>query len=378
MGNGSGAITGSGAVIRFIYVIFLPLFFELLDAVSVSGVIRFLVFVVIVLGFTPGQSQAQERKHIASPYGERVFHTENIRWFLTQLVSTHPTACRWILHAGSSLYKHGDIYRAVRTQQVSAGEMFIAMLGNKHPVFKLDSLPFLVTDFAEAELLYKASRPLMADILAKDGLRFLYAVPWPPQGIYTHELVTSLADFNGLLLRAYSSTTSQLALTLNATPVSVQAAEIPQAFATGMINAMVTSPSTGVSSQAWDYVDVYTDAQVWIPKNMVFMHEQQFQALSAKQQRRLLLAAEQAEQRGWRLAREETVLKTRQLDQEGMQVVKPGKQLISEFEAVGEQMIHFWKKEAATAPEALDVLSRYLALRAGHRTRQQLAGRVKS
>ena len=61
-----------------------------------------------------------------------------------------------------------------------------------------------------------------------------------------------------------------------------------------------------------------------------------------------------------------------------MQVVKPGKQLISEFEAVGEQMIHFWKKEAATAPEALDVLSRYLALRAGHRTRQQMVGRVKS
>ena len=176
-------------------------------------------------------------------------------------------------------------------------------------------------------------------------------------GFYTKKPVNSVADLKGLKMRAYSPTTSRLAVLLDATPTTVQTPEIPQAFSTGIIDAMVTSPSTGVSSQAWDFVSNYTDTQAWIPKNMVIVNAKSFKRLDKKTQDAVMEAAATAEKRGWEMAMAETEAKTKTLSEKGMKVAKPSAELVKGLTAIGKTMGEEWAKDAGeTGAEILKAL----------------------
>ena len=281
-----------------------------------------------------------------TPYADGVHHTKNVRQFAEDVNKATGGEVEIVVHSGASLFKHPEIHRAVRTGQVPIGEMFMGLLGNDNPLFKADNIPFLASDFESAKKLWDASRPAIEKALEKEGLRLLYAVPWPPQGFYTKQPVRSAKDLEGLKMRAYSPTTARLAVLLKATPTTVQTPEIPQAFSTGIIEAMVTSPTTGVSSQAWDFVDHYTDTRAWIPKNMVIVNARAFKRLDEKQQQAILAAAAAAEKRGWEMAQAETEAKTKTLAEQGMKVSAPSDQLKQELQEIGRIMSEEWAAEA--------------------------------
>lgn len=303
-------------------------------------------------------SFAATKWDMPTPYGDGVHHTKNVRQFTKDVNEATGGDLNIVVHSGASLIKHPEIHRAVRSGQVPIGEMFMGLLGNDNPVFKADNIPFLASDFDSAKKLWKASRPAIEKALQKDGLKLLYAVPWPPQGFYTKKPINKIEDLNGLKMRAYSPTTSRLAVLLGATPTTVQTPEIPQAFSTGIINAMVTSPSTGVSSQAWDFVSNYTDTQAWIPKNMVFVNAKAFKRLDEKTQKTVMDAAAKAEERGWKMAMEETDAKTKTLAEKGMKVAQPSDELKKGLQKIGKTMGDEWAKEAGeTGQEILKALN---------------------
>ena len=293
-----------------------------------------------------GTSYAETKWDMPTPYGDGVHHTKNVRQFADELNKQTNGELKIVVHSGASLIKHPEIHRAVRTGQVPIGELFMGLLGNDNPIFKADNIPFLASDFTSAKRLWDATRPSIEKALEKDGLKLLYAVPWPPQGFYTKKPISSAADLAGLKMRAYSPTTSRLAVLLKATPTTVQTPEIPQAFSTGIIDAMVTSPSTGVSSQSWDYVTDYTDTQAWIPKNMVIVNMRAFKRLDQEIQQAVMKAAASAELRGWEMAQAETAAKTATLAENGIKVAKPSRQLKTDLMAIGKTMGDEWAKEA--------------------------------
>lgn len=302
-------------------------------------------------------SFAATKWDMPTPYGDGVHHTKNVKQFAEDVKKATAGNLNIVVHSGASLIKHPEIHRAVRTGQVPIGEMFMGLLGNDNPVYKADNIPFLASNFDAAKALWKASRPAIDKALEKEGLKLLYAVPWPPQGFYTKKPINSVADLKGLKMRAYSPTTSRLAVLLEATPTTVQTPEIPQAFSTGIINAMVTSPSTGVSSQAWDFVSNYTDTQAWIPKNMVIVNGKSFKRLDEKSQKAVMDAATAAETRGWEMAMAETEAKTKMLAEKGMKVAKPSAELVTGLTAIGKTMGQEWAKDAGdTGAEILKAL----------------------
>lgn len=288
-----------------------------------------------------------------TPYGDGVHHTKNVRHFADDVNKATGGELNIVVHSGASLYKHPEIHRAVRSGQVSIGEMFMGLLGNDNAIFKADNIPFLASDFDSAKKLWAASRGPIEKALAKDGLKLLYAVPWPPQGFYTKKAIHSGADVKGMKLRAYSPATSRLAVLLGASPTTVQTPEIPQAFSTGLIDAMVTSPSTGVSSQAWDYVSYYTDTQAWIPKNMVIVNARAFKRLPKASQKAVMDAAAKAENRGWGMAMSETRAKTDTLREKGMNVSMPSAQLKADLQKVGATMSKEWAAEAGSVGQKI-------------------------
>ena len=301
---------------------------------------------------------AATKWQMPTAYGDSTFHTQNIRQFAKDVAEATGGELEIVVHSAGSLVKHPQIKRAVQTGQAQIGESIISLHANEDPLFGLDSLPFVATSYEEAEKLWAAQRPAIEKKLAGSGLKLLYTVAWPPQGLYTAKPVNHLADMRGVRFRAYNNATSRVAELMGATPTQIETTEIPQAFSTGMVAAMMTSPSTGVTSSAWDYVDHYYDVKAWLPKNMVYVNQRAFDALSKEQQQAVLAAARQAELRGWEMSRREADEMTRKLAEQ-MEVHQPTEQLMSEFAQIGQTMLDEWLNSAGD--EGRQVVEAYRA-----------------
>src|SRR6185295_198391 len=227
------------------------------------------------------------------------------------------------VHSAASLFKAPEIKRAVQGGQAQIGEILISGYSNEDPIFGIDSVPFLATSYAEAAKLWKASHKALDERFAKQGLMILYSVPWPPQGIYSSKPLASVADMKGLKMRTYNPYTSRIAELAGAQPVTIQAAELAQAFATGAVNANITSGATGYDTKAWEVVKNYYDTQAWLPKNVVFVNQKAFDALDKASQDAVVKAAAEAEVRGWKVSEEKTAFYNAELKKNGMNVAAP-------------------------------------------------------
>ncbi|SEL43654.1 TRAP-type C4-dicarboxylate transport system, substrate-binding protein [Roseovarius azorensis] len=302
---------------------------------------------------------AQTAWDMPTPYGDSVFHTQNIMQFADDVADATEGELTITVHSAGSLYAHPEIRDSVRRGLAPIGEILMSQLANEDAVFGVDSVPFLAASYDDAQKLWEASRDQISARLAEQGLTLLFAVPWPGQSLYLTEEVTSIEQMKGVSFRAYNTATERLAQLMGAVPTTVEAGDIPTAFSTSRVKAMITSPSTGVSSQAWDFVSHYIDTQAWLPKNMVFVNTRAFEALPEDQQEALREAAAAAEARGWQMSREETAAKIATLKENGMQVSAPSDTLAAELREIGATMTEEWKASAGDA--GLAILSAYQA-----------------
>ncbi|HUL95277.1 MAG TPA: TRAP transporter substrate-binding protein [Usitatibacter sp.] len=296
---------------------------------------------------------AQVKWDMPTPYPATNFHTENIAQFIDDVDKGTGGKVKITLHANASLFKAPEIKRAVQGNQAQIGEILISGYSNEDPVYGVDSVPFLATSYAEAAKLWKASRKAIEERFAKQGLMVLYAVPWPPQGIYSSKPLASVADMKGLKMRTYNPYTSRIAELAGAQPVTIQVAELAQAFATGAVNANITSGATGYDTKAWEVVKNYYDTQAWLPKNIVFVNKSAFDALDKASQAAVLKAAADAETRGWKTSQEKNQWYLEQLAKNGMNVTAPSAQLKGDFQKIGETMTAEWLKTAGADGQAI-------------------------
>lgn len=290
-----------------------------------------------------------------TPYPPGNLHTENIQRFVEDVAASTDGALRIQVHPGGSLFKANEIKRAVQTGQVQIGEVIISSLANENPLFALDTVPFIATSYADAKRLWTASREAIENAFAKQGLKVLYTVPWPPQGLYTKKPVNSLADVKGWKIRAYSPTVAKMIEHMGAQPVTIQEADLPQALATGMLDGNFTSSATGYDRKSWEYLDYFYDVRAWLPKNVVFVSQRAFDSLDPKVQRMVLEAAKAAEERGWKTSEEKTAWYLEQLRVNGMKVMEPSETLRKELDRIGERMGQEWLEQAGeTGKKILD------------------------
>ena len=321
--------------------------------------IRALMFGAFALAGLQGTALAEATWDMPTPYPTTNFHTENNQQFADEVAAATGGALKITLHPGGSLYKGPEIKRAVQAGQAQIGELLISSLANEDEMYALDTVPFLATSYAEAAALWTASRSAVESRLAKHGLKLLYAVPWPPQGIYTKDAVDSLADFKNMKIRSYSPTVARMIELMGGQPVTVQMADLTQALATGVVTANITSSSTGYDSKSWEQLSHYYDVQAWLPKNMVFVSQEVFDGLDEATRDAVLKAAADAETRGWKISEEKTAWYVDQLKQNGMEVVKASEGMRAELLKVGETMTNEWLDRAGDDGKA--VLDAYRA-----------------
>ncbi|MFT7028191.1 MAG: TRAP-type C4-dicarboxylate transport system substrate-binding protein, partial [Paracoccaceae bacterium] len=223
-----------------------------------------------------------------TPYGDSTFHTANIRQFADEIAAATKGELTITVHSAGSLFPHPEIKNAVRSRQAPIGEFFLSRLSNEDAAYGIDSQPFVATSYDDAARLWAAQKPVIEGLLAAQGLKPLFSVPWPAQGLYTEGEIKTVDDLAGLRFRAYNAALEEFAVLAKAAPVQVEAPDIPQAFATGQVQAMITSSSTGANSKAWDFVSHYTTIDAWVPKNIVVVNIRSFDGLSADMQAAVL------------------------------------------------------------------------------------------
>lgn len=300
---------------------------------------------------------AQTHWDLPSGYPASNFHTANLIQLARDVDKATAGRLKITVHANASLFAVPEIKRAVRGGQAQMGEILLSNHSNEWPLFGLDGIPFLADSYDEAMKLYKAQRPAMERKLAQQGIVLLYAVPWPPQGIYVKRPIYSAADLKGVKWRGYNPATVRIAELVGAQPVTVQAAELRQALAAGVVESYMSSGSTGYDSKTYEDIRYFYDTQAWLPKNAVIVNKAAFNALDKATQSALLKAGADAEARGWALSKAKNNESLEQLRKCGMSILTPSVQLRADLKKVGQAMLEEWLQKAG--PEGDAVIEAY-------------------
>ena len=308
---------------------------------------RFAAFSGTLAALTLGAGAAAQTKwDLPAAYPANNFHTENLNQFAADVDKATGGKLKITVHANASLFKAPEIKRAVQGGQAQIGEILLVNFQNEWQLFGADGIPFLADSYDDAAKLWRVQKPFLEKKLGEQGMSVLYAVAWPPQGIYTNRTLNSVADMKGLKWRAYSPATSKIAELVGAQPVTVQAAEVSQALATGVIDSYMSSGSTGFDSKTYEHIKTWYDTQAWLPKNAIIVNKKAFDALDKPTQTALLKAAADAETRGWKLSQEKNGWYLDQLKSKGMTIAKPPEQLTADLRKVGNYMLAEWLRKA--------------------------------
>lgn len=256
-------------------------------------------------------------------------------------------------HPGGSLFAGADIKRAIQTGQVPIGERLLSGHQNENPIFGIDSIPFLSPSFEDHDKLWEAAKPTMEEILAEQNLTLLYSVPWPPQGLYFNQEVNSVADMEGIKFRSYNNATSRLAELTGMLPVTIEAAEISQAFATGVASSMISSGATGYDRKVWESLSHFYEVDAWLPRNYVMVNSDTWSDVSDVNKNVVKACAELAEYAGTWRAKEYTGFTVQGLRDGGMMVQPAGDALMGELRAIGETMTAEWLEAAGEQGAAI-------------------------
>ncbi|MDE4098910.1 TRAP transporter substrate-binding protein [Phaeobacter gallaeciensis] len=246
------------------------------------------------------------------------------------------------VHPGGSLFKGGEIKRAVQTGQAPIGERFMSAHANEAPLLGWDNLPFVATTYADNEKLWAAAKDKVNAQLSDLNLVALYTCPWPGQGFYFNKEVGSSADTQGVKFRSYNTATATFAEELGMIPVQIEAAELSQALATGVAEAFISSGSTGYDRKVWEHLSHYYKVNAWLPRNYVIVNKQAWEGLSDDMQAAVQKAADETGAACAAKSEELANWYFDQLSENGMTVTDASPEFLGELKAIGAKMTEEW------------------------------------
>jgi TRAP-type transport system periplasmic protein len=291
-------------------------------------------------------AHAQTAWDLPTGYGANTFQTQNVAHFAKDVEQMTGGKLKITLHPGGALFKQPEIKRAIQSGMAPAGEFIISGLSNENPLFGVDSIPFLASSYADSKRLYLAAKPVQAKVLAAQGIKMLFSVPWPGQSLYSVKPITSAEDFKGSKMRAYNPATTKIAQMLGASPVTIQLPELGQALATGAANNFLTSSASGADGKLYEQVKYFYPVNGWLPHNVTAVSMKAFDALDKSTQEAVLKAAEAAEQRGWVASEKVDADSIAVLKANGVTIAEPSDSVKQALASIGKTMTAEWLEKA--------------------------------
>ena len=312
---------------------------------------KLLISLAVITALSP--AFAQTKWDLPTGYATGSFQTENVQAFANDVDKATAGKLKITLHANASLYKANEIKRAVQTGQTPAGEFLLSGAANENPLYGVDSIPFLATNYADSRKLYNASKPALEKLLAGQGMKLMFSVPWPGQSLYSVKEIKGSEDLKGTKMRAYNPATTRIAQMLKAQPTTIQLAELGQALATGTVENFLTSSASGVENKLFEQTKFFYPVNAWLPRNATIVSQKAFDALDKPTQEAVLKAAAAAEARGWAMSEQKDAEFVKELAAKGMKIAAPSDALRKELLVIGDSMTTDWLKTAGAEGQAI-------------------------
>ncbi len=303
---------------------------------------------------------AQTKWDLPTGYATNTFQTENVQQFADDVAKATGGKLKITVHAGASLYKMPEIKRAVQSGQTQAGEFILSAYANENPLFGVDSIPFLATSYDAAQKLYTASKPATEKLLADQGLKLLFSVPWPGQSLYSIKPMKTMDDFKGTKMRAYNPATTKIAQLVKAQPVTIQLAELGQALATGAVDNFLTSSASGMDSKLYEQTKFFYIVNAWLPRNATVVNKKAFDALDKATQDAVVAAGKAAEERGWAASKAKDLAYVKDLTKNGMTTGLATDNIREGLNKIGDTMVKEWMANAG--PDGIAIINAYRKL----------------
>ncbi|MBK9237328.1 MAG: TRAP transporter substrate-binding protein [Rhodoferax sp.] len=300
---------------------------------------------------------AQTKWDLPTGYATYTFQTENVQQFADDVAKATGGKLKITVHAGASLYKMPEIKRAVQSGQTQAGEFILSAYSNENPLFGVDSIPFLATSYDAAQKLYAVAKPATEKLLADQGMKLLFSVPWPGQSLYSVKPMKTMDDFKGTKMRAYNPYTTKIAQMVKAQPVTIQLAELGQALATGAVDNFLTSSASGVDSKLFEQTKYFYIVNGWLPRNATVVNKKAFDALDKATQDAVVAAGKAAEERGWAASRAKDAGYIAELAKQGMTTGQPSTEIRDGLSKIGDTMVRDWL--ASAGPDGVAIIEAY-------------------
>ncbi len=304
-----------------------------------------------------GTAASAEKWDMPMAYAATNFHSEMGVVFADKVREYTGGDIDITVHPGGSLFKGGEIKRAIQTGQAPIGERFMSAHANEAPLLGWDNVPFIAASYESNEKLWAAAKDKVNAQLADQNLVTLYTCPWPGQGFYFNKEVNSSADTQGVKFRSYNTATATFAEELGMIPVQVEAAELSQALATGVAEAFISSGSTGYDRKVWEQLTHYYKVNAWHPRNYVMVNKGIWDGLSSETQASIQKAADET---GAACAAKSAELANwyfEQLEANGMKVEDASPEFLAELQKIGAKMKDDWV--AAAGDDAQAILDAY-------------------
>jgi len=301
---------------------------------------------LVVLACATGALMAANIKmDLNAVYGATNFHTKGAEQFAALVDEYTKGSVKITVHAGGSLVK-GNPLQAVKDGTVAMTDMFIPFTAGGGKVFGISALPFVAKSYDDAYKLYQISKPAYDKTAAQWNQKMLYAVSWPPSGLYTKKPMKSKADFSDLKTRTYDKNSADFITMVGGNAVALPWGEVYSALSTGMVNSVVTSSASGKDGKFWEVLSDFTKISYAYPLQAVTINLDYWKSLDKAQQEALVKAAEKIEKAQWEASKNEDNVALKLLTDNGVKIAEPTPELVKELDAVAKKMLDTYLADA--------------------------------
>ncbi|MBA3519300.1 MAG: TRAP transporter substrate-binding protein [Rhizobiales bacterium] len=265
---------------------------------------------------------------------------------------------------GSLGYKGVDHLTAVQEGGVPIARHALSYYGGYDPMFLLSTLPFLLQDQEDLNVMHEVSQPSLKQTFEKYNQVVVSAGIFPPSGIWSRQPVENLAALQGLKIRAFDLNSLNTFTGAGAAAVNMNWGDVMPALNTGAIDAVVTSADLGISSGLEEYLPNFTEINWAIPISAVTINKEVWDALPEDLQKAVLEAGTETTRRtferlGTQVAKNYEDMRAKKVNV----IVEPAEDLVTKLNESAEPVIADWRTKAGAGAAVLD---QYLAKSGGN------------
>lgn len=289
---------------------------------------------------------------LAWPAGN--FHVKNAGVFAEKVAEVTGGEVKITVHPGGSLgFKGPEMLKSIRDGLVPIGDVLLNQQVGEAPFLGIELVPYLASGYEEIAALHEFSRPVYEDIAAEFNQKILYMVPWPGQAVYSKNEIVTLDDIQGLKLRVVDKNGLDYMNALGGAPRQLPWGEVVPALASGAIEGVTTSSSSGVDGKFWEFLGFMNRFNWQSASNMMNVNLDAWNALSPEHQAAIEDLAAELEGQFWDVSREEDETKLKTLAENGVKITEPTPELREKLLETAKPMWQAFIDEAGPKAEAV-------------------------